>query len=418
MLTPQEIRAKAERKYPDYLKSLVTGETLFPLRIKFGQPNPTDDFAKLKAEVEALNAGNFGYTIETEQRNLRRWGVQPLPTQVRFDTEDQFAQALSKSREVATFKRNVEVAKCRFPALAGWLRSHVNWVVEFESDWDGMLAVCDYFLANPCPGLYVRQLPIPVHTKFIAEHSEVLTSMLTAILPDSAVNREGKTFEDRFGLRPMEATIRFRALDPVVVEKLRMTDERMGLPLDRFRLLPAAGLCVIITENLMNLECLPSVTNGLGIWGQGNAAELLTRVDWLAHCEVLYWGDIDEHGFHILARLRKSYSNIRSLMMEIQTLNDLCDLAGAGEKAGASPSNLNPEERAAFDEVERNGRRLEQEKIPLNYSIRAIGRAASLLLTSADRICEEPGSKPGLLLDEAAAAKADPPGEVEKCGRH
>ncbi len=35
-------------------------------------------------------------------------------------------------------------------------------------------------------------------------------------------------------------------------------------------------------------------------------------------------GDIDEHGFHILARLRKSYPNIRSLMMDIQTLNNYC----------------------------------------------------------------------------------------------
>jgi Wadjet protein JetD, C-terminal len=59
-------------------------------------------------------------------------------------------------------------------------------------------------------------------------------------------------------------------------------------------------------------------------------------------------------------------------MMDIDTLNDLQDLTGVGETAGAPPSNLSPEERAAFMEVKQNASRLEQEKIPLEYSIQAI----------------------------------------------
>jgi hypothetical protein len=99
-----------------------------------------------------------------------------------------------------------------------------------------------------------------------------------------------------------------------------------------------------------------------------------------------------ETAFHILGRLRKTYPNIRSLMMDGQTLNDLRDLMGPGEKAGAPPSNLTLEERVAFDEVERNGRRLEQEKIPVNYSVQTIARLTKCALAvgiPASRLMQE-----------------------------
>ena len=72
MLTPEQIREKAERKYPDFLRSLVSGNNVFPLRIRFGKPASDMDFATLKEATEALAAGNFGYTIEYQARNTRR----------------------------------------------------------------------------------------------------------------------------------------------------------------------------------------------------------------------------------------------------------------------------------------------------------------------------------------------------------
>lgn len=142
----------------------------------------------------------------------------------------------------------------------------------------------------------------------------------------------------------------------------------MALPLCLFRAINARGLNIIITENLMNLECLPPVRQGLAIWGQGNAAELLRIVSWLGDCSVRYWGDIDEHGFQILARLRSRFRAVRSFMMDLATLERFRHWAGAGEKVGKSPSNLTPDEAAAFAVVERENLRLEQEKIPPGHS--------------------------------------------------
>ena len=226
MLTPAEIQGMAERKYPAFLQSLVTGESIFPMRIRFGIPSTTDDFAKLQQEVTTLAAGNFGYSIEWEEKNTRKHGVQKLPSQVRFDSEDQFVKALGKAGEVQLFRANISASLSRLPQLRDWLVSHVKWVVEFGTIWNEMLLVGEYFLANPRPGLYTRQLPIAAHTKFVQENTRVIGSMLDFLLPDEAKS-DGNSFEERFGLKPLAPLVRFRMLDQMLLKTLALSHSEM-----------------------------------------------------------------------------------------------------------------------------------------------------------------------------------------------
>jgi hypothetical protein len=394
MLAGKDIRAFAERKYYDALRSVVAAETLFPLKIRFGKPSPTADFAQLRNEVESLANSNFGFSIQWEEKNTRLWGKQRLPTQVLFDSEDQFFSAIQKTKEVEAFKTNIKATLDAFPDARPWLISHVRWVVEFSEAWPGIIAVGAYFLKSPRPNLFVRQLPIPVHTKFIEEHREVINSLLLAILPREHISPQAYSFEDRYGLKKIQPLVRFRLLDPGLVARFNFPDDELGLRLDRFARLPIEGLNIVITENLMTLVCLPAIVGGIGIWGQGNAADLLSGIGWLDRCRVLYWGDIDEHGFHILARLRKALPEVRSVMMNLQTVTDLKDLVGKGEPAGQPPVNLTVEERAAYDVIREKNGRLEQEKIPLHYSIRMIGAhfpfcdaVSNLVLSGAPAAC-------------------------------
>jgi hypothetical protein len=281
---------------------------------------------------------------------------------VRFDSEEQFVTALERQKEVQLFRVNLADSLTRLPKLREWLASHVRWVVEFAAIWNEILLVGEYFVANPRPGLYVRQLPISVHTKFIQENTRVISDMLYFLLPDDAKSA-GNSFEERFGLKPLEPLVRFRVLDQKLQLSLGFSHCEMGLPLQIFCQMPIQGLRVIVTENLMNFECLPNASNTLAIWGQGDAAELLRNVHWLGNCDVYYWGDIDEHGFHILGRLRRKFPSIRSLMMDIATVEEFRNLIGAGVKAGKAPINLTDEEREAYNKVERDNLRLEQEKI-------------------------------------------------------
>jgi hypothetical protein len=46
----------------------------------------------------------------------------------------------------------------------------------------------------------------------------------------------------------------------------------------------------------------------------------LGDLPWLKDMEIVYWGDIDTHGFDILNRLRGRFRCVRSILMDADTL--------------------------------------------------------------------------------------------------
>ena len=60
MLSPEDIRRRALAGYVDYLRSIVNGSLFFPLQVRFGKPSATEDFDKLRAEINALTKANLG----------------------------------------------------------------------------------------------------------------------------------------------------------------------------------------------------------------------------------------------------------------------------------------------------------------------------------------------------------------------
>ena len=45
----------------------------------------------------------------------------------------------------------------------------------------------------------------------------------------------------------------------------------------------------------------------------------MVRSKWLNHLNVLYWGDIDVHGFEMLSRIRKHFNHTQSVLMDKST---------------------------------------------------------------------------------------------------
>jgi hypothetical protein len=56
------------------------------------------------------------------------------------------------------------------------------------------------------------------------------------------------------------------------------------------------------------------------MWGGGYAVNRLAPLTWLADRDLLYWGDIDTHGFAIVNRLRAAFPAARSVLMDRATL--------------------------------------------------------------------------------------------------
>lgn len=372
MLHPDDILDQARRKYPAFLRSLVTGEAFFPLDIRFGRPSPSTEWEKLRREITALAGRDYGFRIEWEEIQSRRWGRNRFPRRVWFECEEDFVGALSKRSEVDRFRARVRLTRECCPGLNAWLPANALQLLAYEAVWDDVLKVCNYFLEHPTPGLYARELPIDVETKFVERHESILRDLLDVLLPESG-KREADRFEERFGLRYDEPLIRLRLLDAEIKVHLNIPVDDMSLPLSQFCALNWSGLTGLVAENKMSFLTLPKVPKGLGIWGGGGAAELLTRAPWLARCRLFYWGDVDVHGFHILSRLRRTFPEIVSVMMNEDTLQAMSKLVGKAKKASYEDvSGLSEEEHRTYQLVGSKSLLLEQERIPQAYAVREI----------------------------------------------
>jgi hypothetical protein len=99
---------------------------------------------------------------------------------------------------------------------------------------------------------------------------------------------------------------------------------------------------------------------------------------------VIYWGDIDTHGFAILSRLRALFPHVRSFLMDRETLLTHRPLwAREEEPYTGGLHHLTAEEDALFEELRQGtlgyGVRLEQERI-------AFGRVEAALSELVPRL--------------------------------
>jgi len=372
MLKPEEILDAAFRKWPNVLRAEAAGEKLFPLRIPFGRPRPTGDFAILRREIEALAAARHQWRIDWEEIETRKWGRQRWPVRVAFDSIDDLAASLGRSSELKSFRAALQEAREKCPALEPWLREGAHRIIEHLDSWHGLVAVCAYFDAHPQPHCYPRQIPVPVGTKFIEEHAAILREMLDAVVGD-AVHSAGATFAERFHLLVDPPPIRFRFLDPELRLRVGWPVADCSIPAPAFACLPWSIPRVLIVENRDVFLCLPRVPGAVAVFGAGKAASLLPGCEWMSRAELVYWGDCDEAGYGILSNLRSSFPRVRSLLMDEAAWRQWKHLAVPGKRdTTVSFFYLTVAEQAALSAVLAGPWMLEQERIPSQEAERAV----------------------------------------------
>ncbi len=77
---------------------------------------------------------------------------------------------------------------------------------------------------------------------------------------------------------------------------------------------------MFVVENEVTYLALPPIPRAVAVFGGGFASAGLTGVPWLPDREIVYWGDIDTYGFDILSRLRGHLPQVRSILMDRETL--------------------------------------------------------------------------------------------------
>ena len=378
MINPSQIKQKAERKYQQFLRSVIDQQNFFPLELPVGKI--PQEYIPLRDEVTCLrdksktNLG-YGYTVELKTKNTRHYGEQSLPTKISIDTEIDYLKLIKKQAEFSKFKTNIELIRLSVPQLEQWILNNPQKIVDYADKWEDLLKVCRYFQTNPRPNLYIRELPIEVHTKFIEDNKSIISSLLEAILPIEAIQPIDKQkkhiFEQKFSLKYEETLVRFRILDKHLQEQYHLPFSDLTVLLSEFAQINLKKYCCFITENKMNFLTLPNLKDSFAIWGGGYRTQILKSVIWLADCPIFYWGDIDADGFKILDQFRGYFPQTVSVMMNEDTFRAFEKFTVNVEQAEPENlSNLTTKEYTLYTKVCRGGKRLEQEHLCQDFAVK------------------------------------------------
>jgi hypothetical protein len=378
MISPDEIRNYALKWWKPLLQSEILGEVFFPKSIdrigKVKSGHVTGRFDALQQEIELLfrhskNQIGIGYIVKTADRNFRRTGSHKLPDSIVFETIEDYLSITNRKKEWKVFLSNYNIIISNIPSLKTWALQNCLWLTDKNINWNDVLKVCHYFVLTPRPDLYLRQLPIEIHTKFIEENVTLIQSLLDFLISDHIRSVNQKRFAERFFLRYDEPLIRIRFLDNHQQYDYRFAD--ISIPLSDFEKFELPSKHILITENKMNFLTLPLVPSAIAIWsGGGFNISYLKNAFWLLNKKIIYWGDIDEHGFQILHQLRSYYPHTKSVMMDRKTFDlfHVYTVDGSRNKS-ENLSLLTKDENELFQFLKSSdgNNRLEQEKIPQLY---------------------------------------------------
>ncbi len=408
MITVAELKAKSERKFRDFLRfkieSFFSEKTachseaisksleFFSLEIRSDKGKTSDNLLAREKDFLPLIQNSKekkgkGYSLVFEQKRTRNNGTQSELSRILFETEEDFLSFIEKKSETKRLTYALTVLFKEFcPAsnnsdlLCRWAYANLSYLTEFydEKDfWENICLCVKWLLENPVSNLYIREIPLGVHTKFIENNKALILSLLTCLKNDGQEEVKVSDFEKYCGLKEKPSFVRLRSLDKTIALKLgELSLSEASVPLEDFEHFDNPCILknvqkIFIIENEMVYLTFPSVKNTLCIWGHGFSVTSLKNCIWLKNHEIFYFGDLDEHGFLILSDFRKYFPDTKSFCMDKNTLDSFDSFRTEGKilSGEAIPENLTWEEKALFAELraDKGRNRLEQERITLGY---------------------------------------------------
>lgn len=383
-----EIRAKILRLWEsgDILSSVVADTCIFPYRICGKLPKAKDiaqSVLAVRSWVDAIRATK-NIRVEWEEMNSRIVGRNSYPVAIYVDSLDDALEIIGKKKEFRRFTDMIAFMRQRVPELEEWLRNNPMKALSRESSWESIIEVLVWMKSHPRPGIYIREADIPsVHTKVIETSIAILGELLDIVLPKEHIREEItpaniNDFCERYGFRGKpQRYVRFRILD-VGCNTLSniIGDADVEIPDEVFSRLALPARNVFIVENEVTFLAFPQLDDSIVIYGGGNGVEKILRASsWLRDRNMVYWGDLDLDGFRILSNLRKSFPNVLSVMMDLETLQKFSSLwttESNKREISAEMERLTEKELAVcryirFEEKDGARIRLEQERIGFGY---------------------------------------------------
>jgi hypothetical protein len=387
-LTPQQALALVRKKWDAHHASWLVGREAggaWPHAYLLHGLTEKDVFTSLAATrswVQAWRAWDPGAcAVEWVSR---RWssGDQELPARLMVANPEAAAAVLGQMQAWERAKSRYARLCEQFPQLAGTravVRQCDDVLVGYrDDDFARLLCLLQWFRDNPHSGLYLRQLPVPdVDTKWVERRKGAVSDLARQLLQVA----EDASFHEVFGLRTEPSRIRIRVLCPLLRAQVGGLCD-IEAPTGEIAALPLRPQTCLVVENLNTGIALPDMADTVAFMRLGLAVDQLDAIPWISRSErQVYWGDLDTHGFAALARARKRFPKLLSLLMDEGTLLGHRSMWVREDKPSKveSPQGLLPAEMQVYDglRTHRWGEnvRLEQERIAWPMAIQTLQSA-------------------------------------------
>lgn len=318
--TPDEVRALLRKRWSSgsYLTMLASGQPWQPVSVPIRGPRAGELASRFEQVRDwvAQWARETSLRVEHKQVGARTIGTNTIPARAWVDDQETLWSLVRATGDVRTFRALQDSAAARSPQVAEWMTAHPMKVLELAEAWPSIVATVVWIAEHARPGMYLRQVDVPgVDTKFIERHRGVLAALLEGHLAPERIH-DRTDFEGRYGFRKKPQQVRFRFLDDTRLAGFTELTVRTA----EFTTRPPAMATAYIVENEVSYLAFPPAAGSMAIFGGGYSIGLLESLPWLEEIDLIYWGDIDTHGFAILDRLRARFPHTRSMLMDHETL--------------------------------------------------------------------------------------------------
>lgn len=387
MRFPEDVQKQLLRRFKnrhrEWLEASSNGENpegdVWSLEVNLGIPTENQalkQVADVHAWVAAWQSWRGTGSLFWSNRRWRKLGTQRVPEKLVLGSPAEVSLWIGEAERWDRAQQRYRDFIGRWPRLADKLARYFDLLADYsEVDYRRLVDMVAWIERNPTSNLYPRQLPVSgLDSKWLEKRKGLLADLVDAVRGESS--SEGDFFQ-RCGLKAPPQLIRLRILGNDLRQRVGGLEDISA----RWEELADLDLPVsnaFIVENLQTGLAFDDLPGSIVIMQLGYGVDVLGRLPWVAKAHCIYWGDLDTHGFAILSRARTYLPELKSILMDEETLRSHQDL-WVEEKAQHGTEILpllTDAEQAVYQAIKRNtwgqNVRLEQERIAWDVAWKAL----------------------------------------------
>jgi hypothetical protein len=326
--TPADVIARLRRRWDrgEFLRSWAQDVPFEAVRVPIRGPSTAelsgrfDDARRWVALWGAVDIA--GVRVTTRPAGLRSIGANAVPSRVEVDSYEALWRLLGVQASVRRFAGLRTATESELCGLVGFMNRTPMTVLAHAEEWQKLVLTVRWIASAPSRRCtYLREVSVAgVDTKLIERRRGILADLIDEVLPAEQIDRAypASQFERRYGFASKPTLVRLRSLDPR--RPLLPGISELTVRAVEFKAVAPDVGTVYIVENEVTYLAFPETHDAVVLWGSGFAISGFASLPWFRDRRVVYWGDVDTHGFVALDRLRAAVPHARSLLMDRETL--------------------------------------------------------------------------------------------------